>query len=228
MSFASDVTDKLQLGSQCYSNIPHKTYGQRMRLQRSQLTNSMKSAYVVNEVQITNPGINYTVGAYVQLNDVGTPPLLIQVKSLTSYYNGIQDFAIVNTPNISFEPVGDIPTTDISRVPTGSGATFLVSVTSNPKICCICPTQIYSDIDSHFTFRINSINLTKAGSGYFKGQIIELQCDDSPIVICVDQVSLSGRILEFSVLFMSTTVNQVPINPVKHLTGNAEFNVIVN
>jgi hypothetical protein len=229
MSFASDVTDKLQLGSQCYSNISHKTYEQRMRLQRSQLTNSMKSAYVINQLLLINSGSNYKVGAYVRLNNLGTPPLLIQVTSVNEL-DGIQDFAIVNKPNISVEPVGLITTTDISNDPSGSGAIFRVTLSDSPIVCCTCQDSsyyYYDFLDTRVVLTIDSINITNSGSGYFKGQIVELQCGDSPIVICVDQVSLTGSILKFSVIFMSTTVNRLPLNPVKHLTGNAEFSVVV-
>jgi hypothetical protein len=229
MSFASDVTDKLQLGSQCYSNIPHKTYEQRMRLRRSELTNSMKSAYVIDQLLLSNPGNNYRVGAYVRLDNLGTPPLLIQVISVDES-DGIQDFAIVNKPNISVQPVGYMTTTDISNDPTGSGAIFWVSVTDSPAVCCTCQDSgiYYNDfLDSRVVFTIDSINITNPGSGYFRGQIVELQVGDSQIAINIDQVSLTGGILEFSVLLMSATVNRLPINPVKHLTGNAEFSVIV-
>lgn len=227
MSFASDVTDKRQLGSQCYSEIRQTTYEQRLRLQRTRLATALQSIYVVDQLLVSSPGSGYKVGAYVRLNGVGTPPLLIQVKSLTGG-GGIATFAIVNKPNIANEPMGDIGTTDISTVPSGSGAVFFVSVKPSSDICCSCIRSNYWDIEPRATtFTIESISIANAGVGHYKGQILQLQYGDSPITISVDKITWTGGIAAFSILTMDRAVSQLPVNPVKPLVGTAEFTVVV-
>lgn len=90
------------------------------------------SPYVVQSVSVDASGNGYLEGDYV-LIPVGAPNLLVQVTG-TDVSGEILVVSPLNAPMIQSVPVNPLSSTGGS----GFGATFTVTVVSNPAICCTC------------------------------------------------------------------------------------------
>lgn len=146
MSFASDITDALQLPSpcSCASNTPtyattrtdRYSYEKRYRIERACLA-SQTNKYEMFEICIDcTDASGYAVGDYIQLG-YGTPALLIYITGVEG--NEITNITIVNRPLFSSLPCANIQSKTLSGL--GSGAVFNISVAPNRAICCNCGKQ---------------------------------------------------------------------------------------
>lgn len=235
MSFASDVTDRIQLVSDCST---HSTYEQRLRIQRNRLAVSGESPYIIVGLLIATTGLGYLRGSYLTLA-IGSPLLLVQVQSV-NVYGGITSVAILNAPVIRSVPTGAVPSTDISY--SGSGATFDVLLDLNPAICCPCaptptptPTPTPPPLLTLTSFavlsadklKLDSITIANPGSGYFEGQILQVVYGSPAIIIGIDRVTASGGIAAFSIFPIQHNFSEQPQNPVPVTVGTATFTVTV-
>jgi len=130
MSFSSYVTDKRQLVSQCC--LPLLTYEQRLRLRRNYISAVTIGQYVVDSIDIIDPGINYAVGDYLTLTS-GSLQFLVRVQGANSSGN-INSITLIKSPIIRTDPIGTVTTSG----GTGSDAVFQINLVLNPAICCNC------------------------------------------------------------------------------------------
>jgi len=146
MSFASDITDALQLPSQCScaSNTPtynttrtdRYSYEKRYRIERACLA-SQTNKYEMFEICIDNTySVGYKIGDYIQVG-YGTPALLVYITAVAA--GEITNITIVNRPLFNSPPCANITSKTLSG--RGRGAVFNITVAPNRTLCCNCGTQ---------------------------------------------------------------------------------------
>ena len=122
MEFASDVTDTLQLPTQCGCHAG--SYTQLLRVRRSRLS----AQYTARSVTIVDAGVTDVSGDYIRLNDGGSPQALMR-------YTVPGVYVLVNSPIYSVIPVNPVSSYNVTQN-KNTGATFNIIVLSNN--CCNC------------------------------------------------------------------------------------------
>lgn len=146
MSFASDITDALQLPAQCScaaktptyptTRTDRYSYEKRYRIERACLA-SQTNKYEMFEICIDNTGASgYAVGDYIQVA-YGTPALLVYITSVSA--GEITNITIVNRPTFDSIPGVNIGSKTLSGA--GQGAVFSITVAANRALCCNCGQQ---------------------------------------------------------------------------------------
>jgi hypothetical protein len=148
MSFASDITDALQLPSPCSCAAHTPTYNttrtdrysyeKRYRIERFCLA-SQTNTYQLFKICINNTSsTGYAVGNYIQVA-YGTPSLLLYIKTVNGS-GGITGITVVNSPTYNSLPNQNISPTTLSG--SGQGAVLNIVVTANRNNCCSCATEM--------------------------------------------------------------------------------------
>ena len=147
MMNGGDITDKLQLPSECScaQNLTYVTtrtdrnsYEKRYRVRRNCLQ-SADNKYTIESIAIDTAGTGYAVGDYVQLN-YGSEPLLLYVSWVDSDGdNGILEVLPVNSPTFNSLPTNPLDAVTLSG--SGQGAKITLTMVPSKAYCCNCTSD---------------------------------------------------------------------------------------